>query len=131
MDDDIRVRVGSDVEIVLARQRGRELAAQLGFSLSDQTIVATAISELARNIVLYAKRGEILLRAAEDNGRSGIVVVAQDEGPGIADLGLAMQPGNSSSGGLGLGLSGVRRLMDEFEIETAVSGTTITARKWR
>jgi serine/threonine-protein kinase RsbT len=131
VDDDIRVRVGSDVEIVLARQRGRELAAQLGFSLSDQTIVATAISELARNIVLYAKRGEILLRAAEDNGRSGIVVVARDEGPGIADIGLAMQPGYSSSGGLGLGLSGVRRLMDEFEIETAARGTTITVRKWR
>ena len=132
MDDDIRVRVGSDVEIVLARQRGRELAAQLGFSLSDQTIVATAISELARNIVLYAKRGEILLRVAENNGRSGIVVVARDDGPGIADVGLAMQPGYSSSGGLGLGLSGVRRLMDEFEIETAAGrGTNITVKKWR
>jgi len=132
VDDDIRVRVGSDVEIVLARQRGRELAAQLGFSLSDQTIVATAISELARNIVLYAKRGEILLRVAENNGRSGIVVVARDDGPGIADVGLAMQPGYSSSGGLGLGLSGVRRLMDEFEIETAAGrGTNITVKKWR
>jgi len=132
VDVETRVPVSSDAEIVTARQKGRELAAQLGFSLSDQTIVATAISELARNIVLYAKRGEILLRAAESGGRPGIVVVARDDGPGIADVGLAMQPGYSSSGGLGLGLSGVRRLMDEFEIETAVEcGTTITVRKWR
>jgi serine/threonine-protein kinase RsbT len=95
-------------------------------------VVATAISELARNIVRYAVRGEIILRLVQNNGKRGIEVVAADDGPGIADIGLAMQDGYSTSGGLGLGLPGTRRLMDDFEITSDFGkGTTVTVRRWR
>lgn len=97
----------------------------------DSTFVATVISELARNIVLYAGRGEITLRLVEKAGRRGITVIASDEGPGIADIGQVLQDGYSTSGGLGLGLPGVRRLMDEFEIVSEVGrGSTVTTTKW-
>ena len=122
-----------DLDIVKARQRGREAAAALGFSSVDQAFVATAISELARNIVLYAGRGEILLRA-ENHVKSGacLTVEARDSGPGIRNLHRALQGGYSTSGSLGLGLSGVRRLMDEMEIESEPGkGTTVVARKRR
>jgi serine/threonine-protein kinase RsbT len=103
----------------------------LGLSTGDQALVATAISELARNIVDYAKRGEIILELAEHEARRGMVVIARDEGPGIPDVERAMQDGYSTGNGLGLGLPGVRRLMDEFEIVSQVGkGTTITAKKW-
>ncbi len=129
--DEVQVPVGSDSDIVVARQKGRELALGLGFPTSDATLIATAISELARNILLYAGEGEILLRRTDDGHRQGVVVVARDEGPGIADLRQAMQDGYSTSGHLGLGLPGVRRLMDEFEIESEVTkGTKVTATKW-
>jgi serine/threonine-protein kinase RsbT len=131
---EVRVPVGADVDIVTARQKGRELAAQCGLSSTDLAVVATAISELARNIVRYAVRGEIVLRRV-DNGtgtKRGIEVVATDDGPGISDVPLAMQDGYSTSGGLGLGLPGVRRLMDEFDIVSRFGkGTTVTVRKWR
>jgi len=104
----------------------------VGFSATDATLIATAISELARNIVLYATRGEIALTAVENGGRPGVIVVARDKGPGIPDLRRATAGGYSTSGGLGLGLAGVRRLMDEFEIVSEVgTGTTVTARKWK
>jgi serine/threonine-protein kinase RsbT len=123
--------VRSDADIVQARQLGRALAAKLGFSPTDLAMIATAISELARNIVLYAKRGEIVLRTEGSPGKQGIVVIARDEGPGIRDTQQAMQSGYSTSGSLGLGLPGVRRLMDDFEIESQVgSGTIITTKKW-
>ena len=94
--------------------------------------MATAISELARNIVRYAVRGEIILRLVQNDGKKGIEVVANDDGPGIPDVGLAMQDGYSTSGGLGLGLPGTRRLMDDFEITSDFGkGTTVTARRWR
>jgi serine/threonine-protein kinase RsbT len=94
--------------------------------------VATAISELARNIVRYAVRGEIILRLVQNDGKKGIEVVANDDGPGIPDVGLAMQDGYSTSGGLGLGLPGTRRLMDDFEITSDFGkGTTVTVRRWR
>ena len=124
--------VGADVDIVTARQKGRELAAQCGLSSTDLAVVATAISELARNIVRYAVRGEIILRAVENGTKRGIEVVATDDGPGISDVPLAMQDGYSTSGGLGLGLPGVRRLMDEFDIVSRFGkGTTVTVKKWR
>ena len=129
---EVRVPIHRDKDIVAARQEGRALASLLGFSSSEATLVATAISELARNIVLYAKRGEIVLSRAEDNGRPGIVVMARDEGPGIPDVNMAMQSGYSTSGSLGLGLPGVRRLMDEFEIASQPGkGTSVTAKKWK
>ena len=130
--DEVRVSIDRDVDIVSARQKGRELASHCGFPSTDLAVVATAISELARNIVRYAVRGEIILRLIDDNGRRGVEVVAADDGPGIPDVALAMQDGYSTSGSLGLGLPGVRRLMDEFEITSDFGkGTTVTVRKWK
>jgi serine/threonine-protein kinase RsbT len=126
------VAIRWDADIVVARQKGRELAAQLGFQSTDLTLIATAISELARNIVLYAKRGEIVLRSAQRENGQGIMVVARDEGPGIRNIEQVMQVGYSTSGSLGLGLPGVKRLMDEFEITSKVGeGTTVAVAKWR
>lgn len=120
-----------DVDIVGARQKGRKLAAQLDFSSSDVTLIATAISELARNILLYAKRGEIILKLVANGETRGVIVTAHDEGPGIPDISRALEAGFSTSRSLGLGLPGVRRLMDEFEIASEVGlGTTVTVRKW-
>jgi serine/threonine-protein kinase RsbT len=127
-----RVEIAHEADIVAARQKGRELAAQAGFTGTDLTVIATAISEVARNIVAYAGRGEVILELLDDGGRSGLSVVARDEGPGIADLAMAMRDGYSTGGSLGLGLPGARRLMDDFEIDSAVGrGTTVTMRKWK
>ena len=127
-----RIAIESDNDVVTARQRARELAARVELTSTDQTLLATAISEVARNITTYATRGEVLLSIVRDNGgREGIRVVARDSGPGIEDVDLAMQDGYTSGGGLGLGLPGARRLVDEFDIETAPSqGTTVTLVKW-
>ena len=125
------IPIKSDPDIVVARQRGRELAAELGFSGTDATLIATAISELARNIILYAKCGEISLKAVQQGEKKGIGVVAHDDGPGIPDVQRALQDGYSTSRSLGLGLPGVRRLMDEFEISSGLNrGTTVTVKKW-
>jgi serine/threonine-protein kinase RsbT len=130
--DAITIAIGSDLDIVAARQRGRTLATQLGYSTTDATLIATAISELARNIVLYARRGEIVLTSSNEDKRPAIVVVARDDGPGIPDVNRAVVGGYSTSGGLGLGLSGVRRLMDVFEISSELGkGTTITVKRWK
>jgi serine/threonine-protein kinase RsbT len=130
--DAARVVIRRDGDIVEARQKGRELAQQIGFAGSDLTLIATAISEIARNIVVYANQGEISLSIAEKNGRRGILVVAQDAGPGIPDIERAMRDGYSTGNSLGLGLPGARRLMDDFEIRSTVGqGTTVTMRKWR
>jgi len=127
----VRVPIDSDVDIIVARQKGRALAAELGFSSTDVVRIATAISELARNVLSYAAAGEIRLEALNSRNRCGIAIVASDRGPGIADVEQAMQDAYSTSGGLGLGLPGVRRLMDEFKIESAVGqGTTVSATKW-
>jgi len=132
--DQERIAIESDADVVTARQRARELAVGLELTSTDQTLLATAISEVARNITTYATRGEVLLSIVREPGppaRSGIRVVARDRGPGIADLDLAMQDGYTSGGGMGLGLPGARRLVDEFDIETAPSeGTTVTLVKW-
>lgn len=116
----------------MARQKGRALAIEIGFSAVDATLIATAISELARNIVAYARKGEITLQVIRGSSREGIMVVAGDDGPGIPDIRQAMRDGFSTSGSLGLGLPGVRRLMDEFElVSQSGRGTTVTVRKWR
>ena len=127
-----RISIESDADVVVARQRARALAVGLDMPSTDQTLLATAISEVARNITAYAVRGEVLLELVRDgDGRRGIRVVARDEGPGIADLERALTDGYTTGGGLGLGLPGARRLVDDFEIETAPGvGTTVTLVKW-
>lgn len=132
MADGVRVPIASDVDVVNARQKGREVAAEAGFSSGDQTVIAAAISEIARNILMYAKRGEVELGLVTNGDRQGVVVTARDQGPGIPDIARAMQDGYSTSGGLGLGLPGARRLMDDFEVTSdRGKGTTVTMRKWR
>jgi anti-sigma regulatory factor (Ser/Thr protein kinase) len=129
---EVRIPIRSDADVVTARKQGRELAARAGFSATDLTIIATAISEIARNIVMFAERGEILVSLVGENSREGVTVVARDSGPGISDLERALQDGYSGYGGMGLGLPGSRRLMDEFEISSEVDkGTTVTMTKWR
>ena len=132
MAPDTQILIASDKDVVTARQQGRAVALQAGFSMSEATLIATAISELARNIVSYADQGNITLKPVHGpNGATGLTIVASDSGPGIADVTLALRDGYSSSGGLGLGLPGVRRLMDEFDIVSgAGSGTTVTVTKW-
>ncbi len=126
-----RVPIEHEGDIVTARQKGRELAAARGLSLTEQTLVATAISEVARNIVVYAQRGEVLLAPVEDGGRRGLMVVARDAGPGIPNPELAMRDGYTTGNSLGMGLPGAKRLMDEFELSSAIGkGTTVTMKKW-
>jgi serine/threonine-protein kinase RsbT len=129
-----RIAIESDADVVVARQRARSLAIGLDMPSTDQTLLATAISEIARNITTYANggRGEVLIELVRDaRGRRGVKVVARDEGPGIEDLERALTDGYTTGGGLGLGLPGARRLVDEFDIETAPGkGTTVTLVKW-
>lgn len=131
MGPDLVVPVFSEDDVVTARQEARGIAEQLGMSPSLQTAVATAVSELARNIVAYAGRGEISLSVVDGGPQDGLEVVARDQGPGIKDVELALQDGYSTGGSLGLGLPGARRLMDEFEVRSEPeAGTTVTMRKW-
>lgn len=128
---DTVVPIESADDIVAARQAGRELATRLTFSLTDVTMIATAISEVARNISKYAGRGEIRLGVTQRNGHRALMVQAVDQGPGIADTEQALEDGFSTSSGLGLGLPGSRRLMDDFELLSTVGGGTIvTMWKW-
>ena len=133
MADDARIPIESDADMVTARAHARKLATELGFSQTDATLIATAVSEIARNIVVHVGRGELVLRAVEEGARCGLTVVASDEGPGIRDVESALEHGYASRGGLGLGLPGARRLMDEFMINTnsGQRGTTVTMTKWR
>jgi serine/threonine-protein kinase RsbT len=131
MAPETRVPIEGEGDIVTARQKGRELAAARGLSMTEQTLVATAISEVARNIVVYARRGEVVLVALEDRGRRGVMVVARDDGPGIPNPDLALRDGYSTGSSLGMGLPGARRLMDEFELSSTVGkGTIVTMKKW-
>lgn len=126
-----RVPISGDADVVTARREGRVLAAQLSFSRTDLTLLATAISEVARNIIEHAGEGEIAVRLVRDGERDGVEVVAEDCGPGIADPALALRDGWSSGDGMGLGLPGCRRLMSEFALDTEVGrGTLVTMRKW-
>lgn len=129
--NEIRVAIRSDGDILAARQQGRELGIRLGFGPSDLAVIATAISELARNILLYASSGHIVCWPIERGTKKGIIIQAVDEGPGIPSVEIVMKDGYSTSGSLGLGLPGVRRLMDEFAIVSRREhGTTVTVIKW-
>jgi serine/threonine-protein kinase RsbT len=132
MNDDFRVVIESDSDLVEARAAARDLAARLGFSRTDATLIATAISEVARNIVVHVGHGAILMRPLYEDSRYGLEVIAEDNGVGIRDVQAALEDGYAGRGGLGLGLPGARRLMDDFEIETdADTGTRVTMKKWR
>ena len=131
LEGPLRVPIAADVDIVTARQEGRDLAERMGCSSIESTMIATAISEIARNIMSHAGRGEIAISAVAVDGRNAIEVVASDEGPGIADIERALQDGYSTGAGLGLGLPGAGRLMDHFEVRSEVGvGTTVVMRKW-
>ncbi|WP_195201980.1 anti-sigma regulatory factor [Bacillus paralicheniformis] len=131
MADQSCVKILTEWDIVAARQLGRNVAKELGFGTVDQARITTAISELARNIYLYAGKGRICIEQVQEEGKKGLKVIAEDEGPGIADIKKVMEDGFSTSGGLGAGLPGVKRLMDQFELHSDVeNGTDIQAIKW-
>lgn len=130
-DKGLKIPIRAVADIVTARHHGREEASKCGFSNTDSTLITTVISELARNILLYAEEGEIILECASENGRSGIVITSKDNGPGITEVDRALMGGYSTSGGLGLGLSGIRQMTDELLIETGKgNGTMLVAKKW-
>ncbi len=132
MEDEVRVAIHADGDLVIARAEARAMAQRLGFPRPDPTLIATAISELARNIVVHVGQGEIVLKPFEDVDRYGLIVIATDKGPGIRDVDAALRDDYSGRGGLGLGLAGARRLMDDFQIASdADTGTTVTMKKWR
>lgn len=127
----VRIPINSDLDIVAARVEGRSLAREMGFSTIDQARIATAISELARNVVLYATSGQIILNRIERDDRIGMQIICEDQGPGMQDLDRIMRDGYSTVQGFGMGLPGTKRLMDEFEITSEVGvGTTVTVCKW-
>lgn len=129
--DEVRIPIATDADIVRARQVGRSLALRAGCATTDLTEVATAISEIARNIVSYAHDGHIEMKVVNKSGRLGLRIVATDTGPGIADVDRAMEDGFSTGRGLGLGLPGARRLMDDFAISSELGrGTTVVLHKW-
>lgn len=131
MAHDIVVDVDKPDDIVAARQAGHQLARDLGFSLTDVTMIATAISEVARNITSYAGRGAVRVAVADREGRKALVVRAEDDGPGIADVERALEDGYSTGRGLGLGLPGARRLMDRLIVESVLGrGTVVEMWKW-
>jgi anti-sigma regulatory factor (Ser/Thr protein kinase) len=132
MTDEVTVDIATDADMVPARAQARALALRLGFSRTDATLIATAISEVARNIVVHAGAGRIVMKPLYEQERFGLMVVAADQGPGIHDVDGILQPGYVSANGLGLGLPGTRRLMDEFELSSEVgTGTTVVMVKWR
>src|SRR5246127_3054561 len=132
MESECKVPIKSERDIVVARQKGRAMAREFGFSSGDATLIAAAISELARNIVAYAGAGMITMNVIYNSKREGLLIVASDEGPGIADIPRALRDGFSTSGSLGIGLPGVRRLMDEFDISSQPNvGTVVTVTKWK
>lgn len=131
MNEKSSVEIITEWDIVAVRQLGRNEAKEIGFGTVDQARITTAISELARNIYLYAKLGEIEIERLQDGNRKGIAIVAKDQGPGISDIRQVMEDGYSTSGGLGAGLPGVKRLMDTLKIDSVVGkGTIIRAEKW-
>jgi serine/threonine-protein kinase RsbT len=132
MEDEVRIPISDDTDLLPARAEGRALAERQGFTRTDATLIATAISEIARNIVVHVGEGEIILRPLDDGQRCGVLVIARDAGPGIRDVEAAVQQGYADSASLGLGLPGARRLMDEFDLASSPeTGTTVTMVKWR
>jgi serine/threonine-protein kinase RsbT len=131
VEGDIVVNIQNSDDIVAARKAGHQLALDLGFSLTDVTMIATAISEIARNITSYAGRGAIRVKVADREGRKALVVRAEDYGPGIADIDRAMEDGYSTGRGLGMGLPGARRLMDRLVVDSTLGrGTVVEMWKW-
>lgn len=131
LENEMHIRIESDSDIVVAREKGRSIGKAVGFPSTDLTIIATAISEVARNILIFAKSGEIILGTSDQGERRCVTIIAEDKGPGIRDISLAMQDGFSTARGLGLGLPGTQRLMDEFRIMSSLGkGTTVTMKKW-
>lgn len=127
----IVAEVMSEADIVIARVKARAVAEAMGFNYMDQTRIATAVSELARNAFQFAGKGKVTITPVDIQGRRGIQIVIEDHGPGIKDLESAMKGGHSTGGGLGMGLSGSKKLMNEFDIKTKVGeGTIVTIRKW-
>jgi len=125
------VSINNSEDIILARQIAREMAKELGFGLADQTRITTAVSELSRNIYTFAGTGRVVVKALSESAKKGMEIIAEDKGPGIPDIEMAMQDGYSTNKGLGQGLPGTKRLMDEFEIKSeAGKGATVTIRKW-
>jgi serine/threonine-protein kinase RsbT len=121
----VRIPISSDADVVIAGEHGRRLASRLDFSPTDVTVIATAILEVARNVLTYARRGDLMLHLIQKRGRLGLAIVARDKGPGIADVSQALRDGR------GVGLASVRRLMDEFRVRSEPGrGTTVTMRKW-
>ena len=126
------VALRTETDIVVVRKSVRESATRLGFGITDVTRIITAASELARNVFLYAGSGVVRCRVLNRSDKVGLELVVEDQGPGIADIEQAMQPGYTTGKGLGLGLPGAKRLMDEMEIESEVGkGTKVTVKKWR
>ena len=124
-------KIISEEDIVVARQNAKKFASEIGFQHIDTILIATAVSEITRNIVKYASNGIIEINKIQKENKIGIEIIASDEGPGIENIDLAMQDGYSSGGGLGLGLPGAKRLMDEFDITSKVNiGTTVKMKKW-
>ena len=134
-ETEVRLEISSEADIVNCRQTARETARSLGFGMIDQSRITTAVSELTRNIIRYAtaQRGEMVIRSIDrESGETGIEIVVSDDGPGIEDIEQVLREGYTSGGGLGLGLPGTRRLMDEMHIDSALGrGTTVVIRKWR
>jgi len=127
----VRVKIESQADVVVAREQARALAAQAGFSACDSTLITTAISEMTRNILEFARHGEITIALLKNGTKCGLKIVASDQGPGIEDINRVMKDGYSSCKGMGIGLPGTKRLMDEFEIRSKVGmGTTVTMMKW-
>ncbi|WP_110926396.1 anti-sigma regulatory factor [Bacillus massiliglaciei] len=125
------VKIINEWDIVAARQLGRNFAKEQGFGVVDQARITTAISELARNIYLYAGEGSVSIEKIYNNGKAGLRIIAEDQGPGIKDIRKVLEDGFTTSGGLGAGLPGAKRLMDEFDIESIPGkGTKITITKW-
>ncbi len=128
---EVRVKIDSSADIVSAREHGRAIAVLAGFSMCDSSLITTAISEMARNILEYAKHGEVSVALLKNGTKNGVKIIARDHGPGIADISRVMQDGYSSRKGMGIGLPGTKRLMDDFEIKSKMGkGTTITMMKW-
>ena len=131
MKSESKIEIVTEWDIVTARQLGRKEAKTVGFGTVDQARITTAISELARNIYLFAKAGEIIIERIEEETRAGIIITAIDKGPGIEDVRRIMEDGFTTSGGLGSGLPGVKRLMDNMEIKSTIGkGTTVRIEKW-
>lgn len=123
--------VTTDKDVVRIREYSRIVAEKIGFSANERTLIATVVSEICRNIIEYAKTGQVIIQVLLQNSRIGILITAVDNGPGISNIDMAMKDGFSTGRGMGIGLPGSRRIMDDFEIEsTPEYGTTVIMRKW-